>query len=135
MIDTKCGRTYKSVNVHKLIAEAFLLNPQNLPTVDHIDRNKDNQCLCNLRWASRHTQGMNRNHRNRCKPVTCYTLEGDYVSDFTAMDEAAQWLLDNGWCKTTISSAKSAISMACNGVRETAYGFLWNFNTLEEGLL
>lgn len=37
---------------HRLLAEAFLPNPDNLPVVDHIDRDKHNDALSNLRWAS-----------------------------------------------------------------------------------
>lgn len=37
---------------HKLVAEAFIPNPDNLPEVDHIDANKDNNCVENLRWVT-----------------------------------------------------------------------------------
>lgn len=45
--------------VHRLMAEAFLLNPQNKPTVDHIDRNPSNNFLSNLRWATQSEQNEN----------------------------------------------------------------------------
>ena len=50
----------KTCIVSRLVAQAFLPNPDNLPTVDHIDRNSLNNHVSNLRWASRHTQAMNR---------------------------------------------------------------------------
>jgi hypothetical protein len=49
----------KSYLVHRLVALAFLENPDNLPTVDHIDRKKYNNHISNLRWASRSTQQRN----------------------------------------------------------------------------
>ena len=49
--------------VHRLIAEAFLENPEGKPTVDHIDRNRENNRLENLRWASYWDQQQNRSDR------------------------------------------------------------------------
>ena len=39
-------------NIHRLVAEAFILNPNNLPVVDHIDTDCHNNCVWNLRWTS-----------------------------------------------------------------------------------
>ena len=37
--------------IHRLLAEAFIPNPENKPTVDHKDGNRENNSLDNLRWA------------------------------------------------------------------------------------
>ena len=37
---------------HKLVADAFIPNPDNLPEVDHINTDKNNNCVDNLRWCT-----------------------------------------------------------------------------------
>jgi len=44
---------------HRLLALAFIPNPNNLPEVDHIDRDRGNNDLSNLRWADDYTQQQN----------------------------------------------------------------------------
>ena len=53
---TKDGKQ-SQVYVHRLVAEAFLPNPDNLPEVDHIDANPSNNNLSNLHWVS-HKENM-----------------------------------------------------------------------------
>lgn len=49
----------KTVGVHRLVAEAFIPNPNNLPVVHHIDENPQNNTLENLQWC---TQKENVHH-------------------------------------------------------------------------
>ena len=58
------GKTYK---YHRILAKHFIPNPDDLPEVDHIDRNKVNNSLENLRWVSRSENLSNRSKFKRQK--------------------------------------------------------------------
>lgn len=64
---TNHGNDYQFVNlsrkknyIHRLVAQTFLDNPNNYTTVDHIDNNRFNNHVHNLRWANRYSQQLNR---------------------------------------------------------------------------
>ena len=59
---TMNGAGYKR-SIHRLLAIQYIPNPDNLPEIDHIDRNKLNNDLSNLRWCSRF---VNANNRSSC---------------------------------------------------------------------
>ena len=44
--------------IHRLVAEAFLPNPDNKPCIDHINANKTDNRICNLQWVT-HKENMN----------------------------------------------------------------------------
>lgn len=70
----------KTHNVHRLVALAFLENPNNYPTVDHKDRIKTNNNLTNLQWASREMQNQNRDCVLNANNI-CLRKDGQYKVD------------------------------------------------------
>lgn len=56
------GNGSKTFLIHRLVALAFIPNPENKPTVDHIDRNRTNNNVDNLRWATMSEQNNNKAH-------------------------------------------------------------------------
>ena len=89
------GHTYLK---HRLIAATFLPNPLNLPEVDHIDGNKTNNDISNLRWVSRSENCRNRRQTPRREreyvDVDEDELEPVIAPDFDIKPDTYFWWLD-----------------------------------------
>jgi len=61
----------KSLLIHRLLALHFIPNPENKPTVDHINRIRDDNRLYNLRWATSKEQNNNQGEHKIRKDNKC----------------------------------------------------------------
>lgn len=87
----------KSVLLHRIVAEAFLENPENLPTVNHIDENKQNNNACNLEWCdmsyqNKYGNGACRRNKAKERAVVQLNMNGEYVQTWTSIKSAADAL-------------------------------------------
>lgn len=110
--------------VHRLVAMAFLDNPDNYKCVNHKDENKSNNCVDNLEWCD-HTYNNNYGtHMDKVKgklskKVLQYTLDGEFVREWPS----AQHI------KKELGYVTTAICACCNHKPHhyTAYGFIWRY--------
>lgn len=105
--------------IHRLVAEAYLLNPDNLPHVNHRDENKFNNCLNNLEFCSvlynnHYGTRYKRAAKSLSKAVYCIELDTSYQSIIFA----AKQLHINA----------SNLGEAVRGNRKTAGGYHWRWS-------
>ena len=105
------------VMVHRLVAKAFVPNPEKHTVVNHIDENKLNNSADNLEWC---TTKYNVNYGNapnaRKSQVICTDKKGN-TKEYDSIKEAAELL----------GIKYQGISRVCRGLRKTCGGFKWRY--------
>lgn len=135
---TQFARGYESVTlkrdekqhclfVHRLVAQTFLSNPDNLPIVNHKDENPMNNCADNLEWCTysynnSYNDIAKRKSKKFQKKVYVYDKEGNLAKEYSSVGEAER----------DINGSNGSISMACRGLLYTYLNKVWSYEPLEK---
>jgi hypothetical protein len=104
----------KTFSVHRLVAEAFLENPNNFEEVNHKDENSLNNCVNNLEWCNRQYNIEYSKNKRICQ----YTVDGEKIAEYKSIKYASQ----------ITGIGRTSINNALCGWCKTAGGFVWEYS-------
>lgn len=112
----------KTKRAHTLVALAFLDNPDNKKEVDHIDTNRKNNKVSNLRWFT-HQENCNNEItlRKKGKKIQQMDYEGNVLNTFDTIRSAKRYI------KANYGVSDPKINDVCKGKYSTAGGFKWAY--------
>lgn len=106
--------------VHRLVALAFIPNPENYTTINHINENKKDNSIESLEWCTvRHNCEAYTASRN---VVYQYNLEGKLIKIWHSLTRAAE----------DVGGDKTGIQHCCCAKLKTYKGFIWSYSPLIE---
>lgn len=123
----KDGKEY-TVGVHRLVAESFIPNSNNLPLVDHINGTRNDNNVGNLRWFTVHLNNSTDTARERKsaaafkrednkKQIIQYAIDGGLIGIYNSTMEAER--------NTNVDH--STIIRCCKNKQKTAGGYIWKY--------
>lgn len=131
-IENKCLGGIVRTSIHRLVAEAFVPNPdpEKFTEVNHLDTDKQNNSASNLEWTD-HSGNMKHAyaHGINVEPIIKYREKEkkriwNGNEEFESISAAGQWLAENGRCMNQ-KSGIAGISAVIRGRRKSFGGYEW----------
>ena len=108
--------------IHRLVAQAFIPNPNNLPTVNHINEVKTDNRVSNLEWASVADNDNHGTRNARMADAKCKSPIEQIFSDGTTVQYKG---VKDASRKTGVN--RCCIALCCKNIRKTAGGYKWRY--------
>lgn len=118
----------KKIRVHRLVAEAFIPNPNNYPVVNHKDGNMENNNVTNLEWCTQQynvLEGLRLNPvKNKSYPLKALNKITMEEKIFNRMTDAENFVRT---IRPNVQQPRTPIRDCCNGKLKSAYGYYWEY--------
>ena len=117
-VNLSCQSKIYSIRIHRLVAKAFLENPNNYPCINHIDENKLNNNIENLEWCTyQYNNTYNNKQRCRMTKVSKFSKRGEFIRNYDSITEAG---------KDTGADGRN-ISACCRKKIKSCGGYVWKY--------
>ena len=120
-VDLHNGAKRNKIQVHRLVAEAFIDNPNNYPQVNHKDENKQNNHVENLEWC---TNKYNANYGTKLEKISKGKNWRASKVECIETGEIFDSLIE---AEEKYNIKYQSISACCRGITYTAGGYTWKY--------
>lgn len=115
--------SYKGMLVHRLVAQAFIPNPDNLPFINHKDENPANPIVTNLEWCTpkyniNYGHCVEKGTLSKYRKVIQFDMNMNEIKRWDSLKEASAF----------INRAQQNISRCCRGKCDSCGGFKWKYD-------